>query len=62
VCPQPLPGDVDFNLRDPLSYYAMSASSMQCSTVYAASADGSDPILSEPRKPPDAAKASSCRN
>jgi hypothetical protein len=38
VCPQPLPGDVDFNLRDPHTYSAMSASTMQCSTVYAARA------------------------
>jgi hypothetical protein len=37
----------------------MSASAMQCSTVYEARYDGFDPVLSELRKPPDAAPTSS---
>ena len=47
VCPEPQPGDFDFDLCNPHSFYAMSSSGMACSTVYAARADGSDPHLPE---------------
>ena len=38
---------------EPRAYINDSRCSMQCSTVYAARADGSDPDLPEPRKPSD---------
>ena len=51
VCPEPQPGDFDFDLCNPHSFYAMSSSVMECSTMYAARTDGTDPHLPEPRKP-----------
>ena len=41
------------------AYINDSRCAMQCSTVYVARADGSDPDLPEPRKPSDAASVSS---